>query len=133
MVLHFPYRTGDTMNKPSLMGTLTRNTSGIVAHVALTVAAMSLALTLSSRGGVTTTQILFVAFLVACGASIVLAFTFWRSGSSPAAIGSSMMAFGLVAMAGAVLSKNLTITVSLAVLAMALFVGAIVVFVRLRQ
>ena len=43
------------------------------------------------------------------------------------------MAFGLVAMAGAVLSKNLTITVSLAVLAMALFVGAIVVFVRLRQ
>ena len=115
----------------SLKGTSIGIASSVVAHIALIVAATSLALTLESRGGATTTHMVLVASLVvACGAATFTAISFWRSGSSQMAIGLSLFAFGLVAMIGAVLSKDSTAAVLLPVLAMALFVGAIIVVVR---
>lgn len=119
------------MKTPSLMEMSTRNGIGVVAHVALTIAAMSLALTLSARGGATVLHQLSVGSEVLMGcAAIFVAYSFWRSGSSQAAIASGLMVGGLIAMVGGAFTKSFALFTCLAALAMALFIGAIVMFVR---
>ena len=104
------------------MSAATRNGAGIMAHVALTVAATALTVSLLVRDGATTTQLLFItAGVLACCAALFVAFSFWRSGSSQAAIRSSMMGSGFVAMVGAALSKDLMVTALLGGLSMPLY------------